>query len=206
MSWSFIDIVFLITLLLLAVIPKKKKLWIIIWSVVFIANFLIRIYFIENSHQLRSDLTKTKEMAMPNELSVSSIYGWQNMELSTGQKTGQYLAEITVNESIPGKALGRITVTAIAEHYCKLHLGGIGMDNFFWEKPDANTNARLISFTIGKPPLKIKVINDCPSRITIIGSHGIGSFSFELSDDLPSQKLPVELRPSVGQTGANNEN
>jgi hypothetical protein len=42
--------------------------------------------------------------------------------------------------------------------------------------------------------------------IIIIGSHGIGSFSFELRDDLPSQKSPIELRASIAQTGANDEN
>jgi len=103
LNMSIIDIIFLLTLLFLAVIPKKNwKLKIIFW-LVFSANFAIRINYIHKSHEI-------KELVRPNEISLGSISIEKEVlqETPNKEETGIYGVRITFKKSKPDEPLGKL--------------------------------------------------------------------------------------------------
>lgn len=178
--------------------PKdsKRRFISLLAHISFVAAILIQIYVIWASVGTDRELRRIKSLTDPNSLSVLSLNGWREIKLTTGEYTGEYIASIEIKESIPGKPIGRISVSAIAENFCNLRMGLGGVDNVVKEKASEKTMIKK-SFSIGRPPFIIKIANKCPSKITIIGSHGIGTFSFTLNDNLPSQLSPKLLEYEV---------
>jgi hypothetical protein len=114
------------------------------------------------------------------------------MELTTKEFTGSYSASVLLEESNPGKPLGRVTITAVSDRACSLSLHCSG-NNIVFDRVADGMMLRTISFDIGKPPLELRIRVDNPAVVTITGSHNIGKHTLEFNDSLPSQLDPKEL-------------
>lgn len=71
MNWSVWDIVFLVSLVVLALIPKKK-LWWLLFGIVLALNLGIRVYYIHKSHALEENLKQTRQLAQAPVLTLAS--------------------------------------------------------------------------------------------------------------------------------------
>ena len=69
MTWSMLDIIFLATLVILALVPKKKP-WLVLFATILLLNLGIRVHYINKSHRLQKDLDDTRKLAQPPTLTL----------------------------------------------------------------------------------------------------------------------------------------
>jgi len=65
------DIIFLATLVALAVVPKKNRKWKIVFWIIFVLNFGIRVYYIHKSHALSKKVQQVQELSKAPSLTLS---------------------------------------------------------------------------------------------------------------------------------------
>jgi hypothetical protein len=175
MNWSIFDVIFLISLLALAFIPKKKSWW-ILFIFVLAVNFGIRIYYIHNSHVLKYELQQTKELAQQPKLLLSA----EDVD-NTGENP-ILLLQFTPSKNEP---LGLLTFDAFILEPESAKIISIDRKNTTsgpereYVNPDgksASISFSLISFQL--PYLKLELSGPC--RIRIKGSHLPDSIDIEL--------------------------
>ena len=175
MNFPIPDILFLLTLLLLALVPRTKRLWKIAFWVIFFANLGIRIYFIHNSHVLKRELQEAKDVAKPPTLSPSvkqidrTNYGYKVLlQFAPSKNEPLGALSFSVNVLEPSSA----KVVAIARR--NLTTGD-------QKKISADGRHATISFSllgVQRPVIELQLSEAC--IVGIEGSHLARSFTLEV--------------------------
>jgi hypothetical protein len=170
----------MLSLLILAVIPKRKWWW-LLFAIVLAVNFGIRTYYIQNSYVLKRELEETKELVQPPTLALSVA------QVVAAAKNPTVLLQFTPSKNQPLGALS-FAITLLGPDSAKI----ISVDRRNLTTGDSKTmspdaRSATISFTpLGaqSPVLVLEVSEPC--KIRIEGNHIPEPVEFELKWTMPN--------------------
>lgn len=185
MTLSLLDIAFLVTLLILAFIPKKRWGW-VLFVAVLAGNFAIRFYYINNSHILKRELQQTKEMAKPPVLSLSAI------QVDAKAKNPTVLLQFSPSKNQPLASLSFV-ITIIDPGSAKILNVGRRSRTIADSKclnPDGRS--ATISFTpLGSGPPILVLETSEPCKFRIEGNYITEPIELELKRQMPNKSVQM---------------
>ncbi|MCK4850268.1 MAG: hypothetical protein KAT11_02900 [Phycisphaerae bacterium] len=181
MNWSVLDIGFLVSLLILALIPKKRWLW-LLFGIVLSVNIGIRVYYIHNSHVLRRELEQTKQLAQPPILSLSAV------QLDAQAKNPTMLLKFSPSKNQPLGALSFVITIVDPDSAKIISVARRNLTTGDSKNVSHDGKTARISFTpLGAQPPILVIEVSGPCKIHIQGNHIPAPIELELKRQMPNK-------------------